>query len=91
MPQSAIRANALRGIRPDRSNDCPPPADRSVTEPCICGKRMVGRIDDSNMHQGYMRWHWWCGCGAVKEGGIWHPPTKEELLYDRWLKSQGDN
>jgi hypothetical protein len=86
-----IRARALRGIKPDRSNDVLPPKDRRKTEPCGCGAQMVGRIDESNMHQGYMHWFWWCGgCGAVKDGGRWHPPTKEELAWDRWQKAQAN-
>lgn len=87
-----LRAEALKGNAPDRTNDCPPPEDRNATEPCPkCDARMVGRMDSSNSHQGWWRWFWWCGgCGSVKDGGIWHPPTQEELVYERWKNAQKD-
>lgn len=85
----SIRASALRGIKPDRSKDVLPPKDKRATEPCQCGAQMVGRIDKSNAHQGYWHWFWWCGaCQAVKDGGRWHPPTEEELVYERWKRAQ---
>jgi hypothetical protein len=89
MPGDSIRQRALRGLPPDRSKDSQPPTDRSLTEQCACGAKMVGRIDKSNQHQGWLRWYWWCGgCGAMKDGGIWHPQTEEELVWERWKKAQ---
>jgi hypothetical protein len=73
----------------DRSNDIRPPADRSQTEPCECGKLMIGTYDDSRMHEKppVLQWHWWCGCGRTKPGGAWHPLTRDEALMDRWSRA----
>lgn len=78
-------------VIPDRSKDCEPPKDRNTTVQCQCGKRMVGRIDKSNAHQGWLRWYWWCGCGNVQEGGVWHPVTEDEAVYARWEKANSEN
>lgn len=76
-------------VFPDRTNDVPPPADRNATIACDdCGKQMIGTYDDSGMRQRppVMAWHWWCGCGATKPGGRWHPLTKDEALMRRWAQ-----
>lgn len=76
-------------VFPDRSNDVRPPEDRNTTITCdACGKQMIGTYDESRMRERppVMGWGWWCGCGATKAGGTWHPLSKDEALMQRWAR-----
>lgn len=78
----------------DRSNDVPPPSDRTSTQPCPkCGKQMIGRIEAANGNRWprRLRWFWWCGgCGHIELGGEWHPATDDENALARWRRANGE-